>query len=255
MLIFANTVWLTLLVFWTLFLYQQTSHNNLIHYLYNLGYALFIVPAVFVLVFKILSKSRDRLTYIFLSLSSVCFFLANITWFYFNLYLENAIPYPSVADLLWLAFYVFALISAALIFKTQTPTVSSLFEIIFITAISFLPLHSFMTQNLPATDSISITLLNFLYPLLDSFLVAIYLTILRNSPNTQNTSLPFLFSFLFYTLADALFAYQTGAGTYWNGNLTDLFFALATFLFCLGCIRFTQSVTSVSSPSNKQVTP
>lgn len=246
MLLLANTIWFIFLFFWTLFLYQQPSHSNIQHYLYNLGYAAFMVPTTLLLVTKIIKGQKNILVHIFLALSSLCFFSANTAWFYFNLYFENAIPYPSIADLLWLAFYLFSLISATLIFVSQKPKIENLFEIIFITIIVFFPLHSFMTQNLLPSFSVFIDVLNFLYPLLDAFLVAIFLTILRNNPVAQSVSLPFLFSFLFFTIADALFAYQTSAQNYWNGNVTDLIFALASLLFCLGCIRFSRSETLAS---------
>lgn len=254
MLIIANTIWLFVLGFWTIFLYQLATHDNLFHYAYNLAYAAFMIPSALIFIPK-LHLSKNKVVHIFFSVSSVCFLLANTTWFYFNQYLETAVPYPSLADFLWLAFYIFALVASIHLFKAQSPRITNLFEIIFITIAVFLPLHSFMSQNISPSDSILTTTLNFLYPLLDSFLVAIFLTILRNSPNSKLINLPFLFSFLFFTLADALFAYQTNSEKYWNGNITDFFFALAAFLFCLGCIRLSRSETLVSLPSNTQAKP
>ncbi len=255
MLIIASTIWFLVLGIWTVFLYQQPDHSNILHFLYNLGYAAFMLPSICVLIYKFLQDSKNKYVYIFFILSSISFFLANITWLYFNLFLETAVPYPSIADFLWLSFCVFSLIASILIFVSQSPKIANLFEIIFTTIILFLPLHSFMSQNITTSNSAIITTLNFLYPLLDSFLVAMFLTTLRKNPKLQNTNLAFLFSFLLLTLADALFAYQTNIEKYWNGNITDLFFALAAFLFCLGCIRLSQSETLDSSPSSMQAKP
>lgn len=240
MIAFFCTFWLTFLSFWTLLLYQQPNHDNLLHFSYNLGYALFSLIAFIFSAYQFI-KSEDRKSlYLILSLSSLCFLLANSVWFYYNLFLENSIPYPSPADFLWLAFYLFSFTASIQVFASQQPKVDNLFEIILITIVLFFPLHSFMKINQDPSSSSIALLLNFLYPLLDSVLVAIFLTSFRLNQNQKQVNLLFLFSFLSFTIADSLFAFQTNNQTYWNGNLTDLFFAVAIYLFTLGILKLNQ---------------
>lgn len=250
MAIYFNFFWIFFLGMWSFLLYTTNQTNTLLNYLYNLGYGALLGYASLNLFLLSRKATNLKLPLQLLSLGSIFFFIANIIWFYYNLKYSTDVPYPSSADFLWLLFYLLTAIGSVIFFVNLKAkvTVSSLFETVIVTAVIFFPLQSFMSINHINTNNPLITTLNLLYPLLDSLLVSIYLTTIRNNFQLVGKELlSFLFCFVFLIVADSLFAYQASKDLYWNGNLTDFIFAFSSFLFVLGVLKLPEVINKSQS--------
>lgn len=234
---FAILFYLFLLIVWSIFLGQLPDKNQFQNYLYNIGYALFWGYTVIKYLKLIKLVPQAKTSFILLSMASGLFFAANSLWFYYNLQAGQEIPYPSTADLLWILFYIFTFLGSIPMLKSFGITfkASQVIETAVITTFIFIPLYSFL-QTITSTSQLPLVqLLNFLYPFFDSLLVALFLTAIRTQIGNFNFQLLyFLFGFVFFILADTLFAFRTANETYWNGDGVDVIFAVAGACLALG---------------------
>jgi hypothetical protein len=186
-----------------------------------------------------------------LQVSNLLFAIALYTWFYFNV-TGNEIPYPSLADLFFLLYYPANFIS--LIFLTRQTgtkwsvgsTISTFLIFLFLAAISTLFLSS---QSIDFTSPPIVVFLNLIYPILDSLLIAMGITIMRSQKNFGYRYLFFyVFGYIFLGFGDVIFAYQTNANLYWNGNAVDLLYAIAHMSIALGTF-FLPTITNKGQTS------
>lgn len=217
--------------------YISGTNTELINYYYNILITSFvIIPFVQGFFYN---KKYPNLSKIIapLQVSNLLFASALYIWFYYNIS-GNEIPYPSLADLFFLLYYPINFIS--LIFLTrQTGTKWSVGSIIS-TFLIFLCLSIISTlflsnQSIDFTAPPLIIVLNLIYPILDSLLIAMGITIMRSQKNFGYRYLFFyVFGYIFLGFGDVIFAYQTNSDHYWNGNIVDLLYATAHMSIALG---------------------
>jgi hypothetical protein len=164
--------------------------------------------------------------------------LAELSWATYYFILDVEVPYPSVADIFYLAGYVPMILGLVFYFKTFSAgmtrrrlalagvTVASSAALVVGVV---LPIE--FSSSLPLFDAIT----NLSYPILDLSLLSI--TILSLAIFFGGTLARWWVLFagasVSYIVADELFLYQVAAGTYYNGSFDDLFFLLGYLLFAL----------------------
>ena len=89
---------------------------------------------------------------------------------------------------------------------------------------------------------------NIIYPVCDTLFLCIILIMLRISGGyLKNTMLFFTSAGIALLTGDFLFSYYTARGTYWNGNIADLFFMISSYLFLLSFVYFMQKMVEANS--------
>lgn len=239
-------------IFWSVALHLQTVHTTDFNYLYNISYGLnFLVAGV--VSFLLMKKCQVHHTiHIIMGTGSILFFFGQLTWVYYNLYLRLPVPYPGVADAFWLLFYFFTAFAGLLIMKEIKINfdLKKILEIVIVSGFIFYLIYSFLFVNdTPENLPLLTQMLNIGYPLFDALLLAMSISAIRSQiGNLQPLLLYFVFCFVAFTFGDTLFTYQTTLGTYWNGNITDAFYALAGYFFAMGVI----SLPSLLHPTDVQ---
>ncbi len=231
------TIFLLLHISLTVWFYLSGTNTQFINYFYNVLITLFVIAPFIHGIFY--NKKYPELKKIILPLqvSNILFATALYTWFYYNI-AGREIPYPSLADLFFLLYYPASLISLFFLTRqtsvkwTIGSTVSTFFIFTFLSAICTMFLAN---QSVDFNAPLLMVVLNLIYPILDSLLIAIGVTILRSQRSFGYRYLFFyVFGYVFLGFADVIFAFQSSAGTYWNGNIADMLYALAHMSIALG---------------------
>ncbi len=224
-------------LFITLYFYVTNTYDSNLNYFYNVSQtALIILPTVVSLRYRQqFPRLRPLLTP--LIISNIFFASAFYLWFYYNIS-GIPTPFPSLADVFFLLFYpanIWALIQLKKLTETTWSSESWISFIATFLILKTLSLGFLLSQAVDPTDSWIMILLNLLYPLLDCFIAALGLTILRSQSHLGYRYLFFyVFGYLFLGFSDTLFSFQTNHDYYWNGSLVDLLFVLSYTLIALG---------------------
>lgn len=225
----------------SVYLYQLPTHISTLNYLYNLSYGFTFVLAA-VSSFKLTAICKvHRSIHLSLGLGSLAFAFAQISWFVYNYFLQNEIPFPGLPDIFFISFYVLVAIGGILVMKQEIEIKfnwSLILEILSLTAVIFLLINSFIASVAPQTSSsLLVSILSYSYPFFDSLLVVLTLTAIRSKKGSvQPLLLYFMLSFIILAVADTMFTYQTAQGLYWNGNYVDALFAIGAYLFAMGIV-------------------
>ena len=231
-----------------LFLFHlKTSPLN---YWFNIAYSIiYLMAGIFGLLIA-RSAANQKPMYLFLSFGMFSFTLAEIVWSIYNLVLKTEIPYPGIPDIFYISYYVFMVIGFLHILKflkvkitlvtfTETGIVfCALFSIIYL----------FLKTNLgPVHQGNLANLLNLAYPILDSLMISLAILATRSQIGILNNSLMyFVFGFILLAAGDTLFSFQTSFGTYWNGNLVDIYFATSGILIAFGILNLPEIISNVN---------
>jgi hypothetical protein len=125
----------------------------------------------------------------------------------------------------------------------------NLTETAVIFSILFLITYLFLSTNTGTINPLSIVgLLNIGYPVLDSLLISLAILATRSKAGILNNDLMyFVFGFIMLAAGDTLFSYQSSLGTYWNGNLADVYFATSGILIILGVLSLPEIIISANA--------
>ncbi|OGD84177.1 hypothetical protein A2572_03435 [Candidatus Collierbacteria bacterium RIFOXYD1_FULL_40_9] len=221
----------------TVWFYLSGTNTEFVNYFYNILITLFVIIPFVQGIFY--NKKHPELKPIIvpLQISNLLFAAALYIWFYYNI-TGNEIPYPSIADLFFIMYYPINLISLFYLTRqtgvkwTSGSIINTFLIFIFLSAISTIFLSN---QSIDFSAPVLVIILNLIYPVLDSLLTAFGVTIMRSQKNFGYRYLFFyVFGYAFLGFADVIFAYQTNAGIYWNGNIVDLLYALGHMSIALG---------------------
>lgn len=216
---------------------HTTSFNYLYNILGSLGFLQAGVTGLF-----LAAKSKDhKFIYLCLGLSGLSYFIAQLTWYFYNTYYLTEIPYPSYTDLFFLIFYFsIAVAGITTMIKIKFKfTIGNIIEILLVGLVIMLITHSFMNSvSTPVAETLVETILNYTYPALDAILISLTLAAIRSQyGRLQPMLLYFMASFIMLTFGDTIFGYQTSLGTYWNGNIVDVFFTISGYFLAMGIIN------------------
>jgi len=173
-----------------------------------------------------------------------------LIWSYYNMVLKVDLPYPSLADLFFVLYIPFIAYGILNLLREFGMFFSKriIFESLGIFLVSGVFIFFFGNPpDLSPTLPLLTTTLNIFYLLGDAFLITIGLMLIRLTRGHIHISFFFFIAALFImALADFVFAYRTGALTYWNGDISDLLFALSGCLFSLGVAKIVSAQLNIS---------
>lgn len=178
--------------------------------------------------------------WLFLTLGMVCWFLGEAIWMVYALVLKVVVPYPSVADVVWLMGYVpltlailmyvrtfrFVVSKAILTAAAGTVLMGSL--VIFVSLAS--PMLASAAQQETTTLAVDIA-----YPALDIIMFSLSIIGLLIFAKGKIASAWLLINgaVLMNVIGDILFSYATLQGAYYSGHYLELFFCWGYILFAL----------------------
>jgi hypothetical protein len=184
-------------------------------------------------------EERVGKAYYGIFLAIFLWFLGETTWGIYEVILRVPIPYPSIADIFYLAGYIPALVSTAAfmwIFRRMTTSTRkvavSLLGLAIIGAVS-----AFLLQPLATSPSTILKkTLDFAYPFLDAVLLALVSMIMIGlSGVTLAKPWRWIFAgFLVYSIADIMFSWGTLTGWYYSGHPIELLWLYGYLAIAIG---------------------
>jgi len=187
----------------------------------------------------------SRLSKIWLgfTLGMTLWFLGELGWAIYVLVLGIEIPYPSIADIFWLAGYVPLFIALNLYIRLFRPALFKRMYFVGAVIVSILSAAIFMVLAPPilqAEEDIVTKIVSIAYPALDLILFSeaiLGLLIFTMTKLKGRIGVAWLFinaGILMNVIADILFSYTTLQGTYYDGHPLEMFFHWGYILFALG---------------------
>ncbi|CAN5127196.1 hypothetical protein BH11PAT1_BH11PAT1_0200 [soil metagenome] len=247
-----------LLVIWDIMLQLSPLKTTTANYAYNLGYGVVFIFGSIIGIRGALDlslKSTIGKALFFLSLALFLYAIGQGIWAYNNLSSNIAIPYPSLADLFFILFIPcmgMAVTYIARMFLTSI-TKKIFLQALFIPILPAIIIFAFLnTPDLSSHLSLLTKICNIAYPLGDVVLISLAILLLRITGGKIYTGILFLIAGLLSQAgADLLFSYRTSSGTYWNGDISDVLFALSSILLSLSIVALLSNVTPERSPVQK----
>lgn len=253
--------YLFLVVFWIL-LYFSGSKQGTVNYLYSFLFGL--VPLIGGLVAMVNSKLWGGLgsavgrAVFFTGLGLVCWGSGETIWSYYNFFVGEAAPYPSLADIGFAPSIFFYGLGAIYLSRATGAKyglrnlVAKAFVIIAPFALLALSYYLFVTIArggvlVPESESALKTVLDIAYPLGD--FVALAISVIVSGLSFRYFGgryvydvISILLGLAVMTWGDAVFSYTTTVGTFYNGQFGDLLLTTGLFLLTFGILGFSQKL-------------
>jgi len=186
----------------------------------------------------------SRLSRIWLcfTLGMVLWFLGETTWAIYVLILNVEIPYPSIADVFWLAGYIPLFIALDLYVRLFRPALFKKMYFISAAVVSVVSTALFAVLAPPiiaVEDNILTLSISLAYPALDLILLSeailglLIFTVTRLKGKIGGAWLLINAGIIMNVIGDMLFSYTTSQDTYFSGQPLDLFFNWGYILFAL----------------------
>jgi hypothetical protein len=167
-------------------------------------------------------------------------FLGELGWMIYALFLNVEVPYPSVLDVLWLIGYVPLTLAILMYIRTFKFVVSRAMLAIATVTVIVGGLAIFAALATPisasATEGATATLVvDIAYPALDVLMLSLSILGLLIFVKGKIASAWLLINgaILMNVIGDIMFSYTTLDGTYYNGHYLELFFYWGYMLFAL----------------------
>lgn len=245
-----------LIIFWIL-LFTSGLKTSFWNYLYGLSFAL--APLIggimgfFIAKSWGLFKSLVGKAVLFISGGLFTWGLGGMIWSYYNFFLSNPVPYPSLADFGFLASYPLWTIGVISLpraiggkfgFKRWYGKLFIVFIPFFVLALSYY-LVVFVTKSAvvfaPFTSYVKL-FFDIAYPAGDAILLTTALILgvsFKFFGGKYKLSIySILIGFIALYIADFLFSYTTTANIYYNGSIVDLAFTIGLSLVTFGVLGF-----------------
>jgi hypothetical protein len=241
------------LVIWWLSIYFRQLENTTENYLYSLTYGL--IPLIWgISGFQISHywggfKSTMGKSVRFLSLGLFTWAIGNIIFAYYNLALDVEVPYPSIADYIFVLSFPFWIVGM-LYLSRVTGMYFSLRELKGKIAFLIIPLIAIVSSyyllfevarggEIDTTGGLEKLVFDIAFPVGDALILTIGLMLYGLSFNYLGGRLKFpivitLVGFAFAYITDFSYSYTTTLGTFFVANWVDLFYTTTFFLLALG---------------------
>lgn len=249
--------YLLLVVFW-IWLYFTGSKDGFYNYLYSFLFGL--IPLIGGAIAMSNSKFWGGLqsavgkSVFFIGLGLFLWGCGETIWSYYNFFLGEPAPYPSLADLGFAPSIFFYGLGAAFLSKAMGAkyglrnTYAKIFVIIAPFVLLAFSYHLLVTVArggvmIPPGETPLKVVLDIVYPLGDFLGLAVAVIISGLSFKfLGGRYLPDIISIMaglaVMSFADAMFSYTTTVGTYYNGNFGDLMLTTGLFLLTFGVLGF-----------------
>ncbi len=248
---------LFLVIFW-MFLYASGTKTDFLNYLYSFLFGLIpLIGGFFCMInAKIWGgmKSSIGKAVFFLGLGLFLWGAGETIWSYYNFFLNEPAPYPSIADLGFApsiffyglgAIYLSQATGAKFGFKSLTAKLLTAILSIGLFFFSYYVLVTIARAGVivPEDEPILKAILDIAYPLGDflAFVISAVVSGLsfkylggRYKIDTYSILLGLFVMFI----ADSVFSYTTTIGTFYNGSSGDLMLTVGLFLITFGALGF-----------------
>ena len=190
--------------------------------------------AIVAAVIAIIRNRPERAApWLFMAFGQALFVAGDLTWNYFEVIGED--PFPSVADVLYLAGYPFIAFGLFLMIRRRTAGGDRgglIDAAILTTAVGILSWTFLMQPQVVGADIDPLSLgISLAYPITDVLLVGVAMGLLT-TPGARTVSFRLLAtSLLLLVVADTIYALQTFEGTYVSGSPLDLLYLVSYLLF------------------------
>jgi hypothetical protein len=248
------------MVLWSVALYatgQTTTHWN---YLFNVGIAILFFSGGFIAISQARkSKIKSSVDHelITIGLGVTLFGIGISIWSYYNLVLNVELPLPSFSDLAYVLYAPVLGYGLVNLLKVSGAKITkrTYLEFLAIFAVAATLILTLISPPDFSSDLSFLTkFLYIYYPLTDSALVALGIIMIRLTWGKLHNSFFYFFIALFsLASADLLYSYRALQGTYYNGDITDVFYAFTGLMFTLGIIRIvaTQAILEKYFPESE----
>jgi len=205
---------------------------NLLYYLSNTVEAAFSFIPLFMAAFSLKMFRGDRWfarVDTFLLVGFLFWSLGESTWSFYALYLNIAVPYPSVADVFWLAGYPFVLMGIIAFLSPFKNAINRrnllISSVVSITAAALVIVFLVLPVFTFSTDIIS-SVVGLAYPLLDILLLfaSVMAVLLFWGGKLARGFYWLVAGMLLTSVGDILFSYLTATGAYYDGHPLELLY-------------------------------
>lgn len=239
--------------FWLRLQYLPQKNQDL-NYYFNLAAGGFNVIGS-IIAGVLLSREKNKSKQLFYFFMAVSLFLNAIAyglWSYYNLVARIDKPYPSMADVFYLAATVFLGFGFWHYFDLLNIELTArvLFESIVVVIAVYIFLFFFIyrpeyDRTMPMTEII----MNYLYPLSDAFLLSLAYVVVRATQFKSGAVLSIFMGILLQVAGDILFTLRSAQGTYWNGDVSDYALSTSIFFLIIGIIASSTEISHYSFTS------
>jgi len=237
------TLFITLFV-WNLILQISPEKQGLTNFLFNLSYALVYFYSGLLALWGLASSEKSQINkgLKFLGLGLISWSIGGVVWVIYNLVLKVEIPYPSLADLFFFAFLPLTIAGfwqILSVYKTGLNTKIYFQAGLVILGGFLISIFLISRPDLSPDVPLLARILNIAYPTGDAIFLAIAFILYRLSAGGQIQKVFLILAAASTTqvIADYLFSYRTSSETYWNGDISDLFYMTSAVIFGVGVIK------------------
>jgi hypothetical protein len=191
----------------------------------------------------------------FFSLGLALWGFGETIWSYYNFFMSEPAPYPSIADIgfapsifFWIVGTYFLAQASGAVFafkKSMIAKVTSVTVSVILAALAYHMLVNVARGGVivPEGETLLKTVLDIAYPLGDFLALIFAVTVFTLSRKYLGGLYRFAIASMLVGLAlmyfgDFMFSYATTAGTFYNGNYGDLLLATGTFAMTFGILGF-----------------
>ncbi len=246
-----------LFIFWVL-LFSSGTKTGFYNFLYSFLFGLIPLVGGFFALLKSKMwggfKSAVGKAVFFLGLGLLLWGLGETIWSYYNFFLSEPAPYPSLADLGFApsiffyglgAVYLSKATGAKFGWRHKNAKVLTVIAVLFLVIISYYVLVEVARGGVVVPDGETPlkTVLDIVYPLGDFLALAISVVISGLSfkylgGKYKNDIYAILLGLGVMFIADSIFSFTTTAGTFYNGSFGDLMLTLGLFFITFGTLGF-----------------
>jgi len=192
---------------------------------------------------KTFRKSTTEPLFLWLFMGLFLWLTAEITWEIYRCFLAIEIPYPSVADIIWIIGYIplgYVMINlynkSKIALKTRMKVVSFAFASLMALTVAFVLLEPVLIY---LSEDLATTFFDLAYPLFDVFLAFFSISIMFALLMAKQALgwLPVPLFCVINVVADLLFSYLTSQEMYYNGHPVDTLWMLAYWVIAYGCYK------------------
>ncbi len=241
---------------WWIYLQTQLTHTSLANYAFNVVYGSVFAVGGFAGIRSGIHLGGLRATVgralILIAAGLVCYSIGQVIWAYYNVVLHQDAPYPSGADVFFASSLLLFAVGFLQILRMYQTFITKKTAIESIVVCACVVSIVFLLVGMPEIDSENAiaTLLNWYYPIFDAVLASLaFMTLRMRGGSVDKGLFAYIAGMLFLALGDNLFTIRSNNDQYWNGDVSDLMFALAGFFLSLGIVFTARSFATTTSPT------
>jgi len=206
------------------------------------------LTAAVAVAFSIIVVCRQKLdglfgrAYVSLAIGLALWLAAEIIWGYYSVAIQIEVPFPSIADILWLAGYGplgYHLFTTAKLYRIYAKITKRLVAVsIAVAAFSIVYIFSVVSASeLSGSDATLALGISIAYPVADAVIIIPAVLAISNSGRGALTAIPWIFiSWILTTVADSMFGYTVvtdiaGDISVWNLIYNAAYLSMAAGLY------------------------